>query len=66
MRQVFTGQVASKIFGQILEATFYRRQVKLPQVSAGWITTNKVLEEKDQLEDHARYALEEHQKIQKR
>ena len=41
-RQVFTGQVASEIFGQILEATFYWRQVKLPQVSAGWITTNKV------------------------
>ena len=30
------------MFGQILEATFYWRQVKLPQVSAGWITTNKV------------------------
>ena len=38
-----------KFFWPILEATYYRRQVKLPQVSAGWITTNKVFDRDNKL-----------------
>ena len=38
-----------KFFWPILEATYYRRQVKIPQVSAGWIATNKVFDRDNKL-----------------